>query len=318
MNGPYLLVSIPPALRGARYTYDDEQSLQNHAIQSWKDSGFLPVSVNTSAELNRFPDHAQQLAHADVTVLSVESPATLYPDYLPPLKASLIKATEAFPDSTVAITNADIIFTGNILQDPAWKYLNKSTFLVAHRTDVDALPNHALSTTNDNDSRPNPSIYRSGIDVVIANAECFRSSLSFLSADLTFGLPWWDLYLPLALMACNLELHHLNPDQFLHLRHTDRWDESWWNLIGKKATNHLALSLQSQQGSPGLDTWHDDVSRVYTPIRTLKKELRLLRSKLHAVSSGNRYTKPLDPQLIEIANLTESLVCDASRDTFND
>lgn len=211
---------------------------------------FLPVSVNTSAELKRFPDHAQQLANAEVALLSVEAPATLYPDYLPPLKDTLTKATTTFPDSVIGITNADIIITGNLLHDSACKQLNEDTFFVAHRTDVDALPTHELSTTNGNTDRLNSSAYRSGIDIVIANAGHLRSSLHYISTDLTIGLPWWDLYLPLALLACNLELHHLNPDKFLHLRHSDRWDESWWNLIGKRATSHLTLSLQGQQKSP--------------------------------------------------------------------
>lgn len=36
------------------------------------------------------------------------------------------------------------------------------------------------------------------------------------------------------------------------------------------------------------------------------------------MSSGDQFTKSLDPQLIEIANLTENLVCDASKYKLND
>lgn len=311
MSRPYLLASIPPVLRGVSFSHSDEQSLQCLAIQSWKDAGFMPISINTNAELKRYPDHVQQLTNAGVPVLSLEPPPhALFPDYLPPLKSALIKATAAFPDSTIGITNADTVFTDKTTEALLYQQQDLESFFVAHRTDVDSIPINSFNAAHCEASLSNAFVYRAGIDFVFTSSTNYKKALDYICPGLTFGLPWWDLYLPLALMACNLELHHLDPNRFLHIRHSDRWDESWWNMIGTKATSHMNLALQKQQVLPHLVKWRNEVNKVNSPAQTLKIKIMSMISRLVALTSGNQYIRPLDPQLLEIVNLTESLVCD--------
>jgi len=305
----YLIVSIPPILRGVQYASADNDSLQNLAIQSWKDSGFTPLSVNTIAELNRYPEHAQELARMGVDCFSVEAPKLPYPDYLPSLRAALLRVIAAFPESLIAVTNADIIFNLSESGLTTLRLLGEANCLVAHRTDIDSLGHKPTLADQSIVAEGNPSFFGSGIDFVAAKACSFSTTLDCLSGDLILGLPWWDLFLPLALVASNHNLNHLDSTQFLHFRHSDRWEEKWWNLIGKKSSRFFYLAVRRNVMEPPIRKWIDGYLRASTPLRALRETVRRLKCRLRAFALQKQYVQSLDPRLLDIVYLTESLVC---------
>lgn len=309
MKRPILVTSIPPVLRGIRLNSENAGGLQNQVIHSWTNSGFTPISVNTIAELNRYPNHAEQLAKMGVETVAVEPPRRPYPNYLPPLRKSLQIVIETFPGTVIAITNADIVFALSETDRSSLFNLDQSTCLLAHRTDIDDQHIAFQSPSECTQLGLNSSIYRAGIDFVAAKAVAYKKSLNYLSNDLTFGLPWWDLFLPLSLIASRVNLQHLDPSRFIHLRHSDRWETKWWNQVGKASSKYLYSSTRKTAASQDFVEWGRGYSRITSPLRTLKHKGRRVEYRVSAFLNGNHCDEPLDSQLLELAKMTEKLVC---------
>lgn len=303
----YLLVSIPPWLRGRRYASADKSSLQNRVIRSWITTGFIPLSVNTRAELQEHPLHAQELAQAGVRVLPVAAPPKPYPDYLPNLLDSLQVCIDTFPDSLIAITNADIYIT--ICQSEISSLLqNHRSCILAHRWEVDTVEHDKSHPSEQPLVSLHPSTNVYGIDFVAAKASSFRDSIPFLSKEMAFGLPWWDLYVPLALAASNHQILHIDPSRFLHQRHEDRWDSFWWNKIGKHATRHFYATIKRLQAPPTMRMWINTYKELYSPHQTIRTAFYLLKCRAKAIAYYSSYKKQLDPRIGQLTEETKKII----------
>ena len=300
-----LLVSIPPSLRGEIFTDLPDSSLQHHLIRSWHEAGFKPISMNTPSELEANPSHRTALANAGVASLEVPSTGVGFPDYLPNLVAALRLVVDRFPGEVIAITNADIHIA---LQESVLanlRDLESNCFLLSHRTDVN---DKALFDLPVEQRHGGEGSYLPGIDFVAARVEAFKAALPFLGDELTIGLLWWDLLLPMALFAAGATKHHLSSLQFLHLKHSDRWEVDWLYRIGKTATCHLNASIQSFRSPAFAFVWSLAYQKLASPLQSPRVMKSRLGMRLEYMRQGNSY--PV--YLYDVLRMTKGLVCEPS------
>jgi len=212
MPGRTLVTSIPPRLtRPLADGSDHGPAWQARCVSSWQELGFRVISVNPAAELDRVPPLP------DV-------------EYRPPRQAGaggpvriveLVRAARAEPVDLVGIVNADICLEPSSRRGVA---VPSGAVAVAHRVDV-TLP------TDETGER-----YRWGLDLVL----CARETLPELPDDgFELGRPWWDYWLPLALVAGGLRLENLAGVHALHLRHPTRFSPASWTSFGARFSRWL-------------------------------------------------------------------------------
>ena len=298
-----LLVSIPPSLRGEIFADCSDASLQHRLIRSWIAAGFKPLSLNTHLELKKHPAHRSALAKAGVDVLEVPPTGHRFPDYLPNLVAALGLVVDRCPGEVIAITNADIHIA--LLEPVASRLrdLEPDHFLLSHRTDVNDL---ALFDLPIERRQGREDSYLPGIDFVAARAEALKAAIPFLGDELTIGMPWWDLLLPMALLAAGASKQHLNSLQFLHLNHSDRWEARWFERIGTTATRHLIAAIQGFRAPVSAFVWSLAYQKLVSPLQSPQ----VMRSRLRMRLDCLRQPRFCPVYLDDVLRMTEGLVCE--------
>jgi hypothetical protein len=223
-----LASSLPPQLRGQPLDPAASNSLQLRTLGSWLKAGFSPLSFHTAAELAAQPDHAKRLAQAGVAVLEVNQTD---PEPLPNLLACLKALAAAHPTALLAITNADILLANGSSLPQTLKNLGPNQALIGRRlnvpSDADADANTSSALAGFRDAY--------GFDFFAVHTASLLRALPLIPEGLVFGRPWWDLFLPLALLAAGLELRDPGPDLFLHPNHQERWSAEQWFRFGQQA-----------------------------------------------------------------------------------
>ena len=298
-----LLVSIPPSLRGEIFADRSDSSLQRRLIRSWLEAGFKPISLNTPTELEANPNHQAALAEAGVELLEVPPTGVGFPDYLPNLVEALRLAADRFPGEVIALTNADIHITLQESDRARLDGLRTDCFLLSHRTDV---ADQALFELPIERRHGDGNSYIGGIDFVVARAEAFKAALPFLGDELTIGLPWWDLLLPMALLAAGATKQHLSSLQFLHLKHSDRWEVRWLDRIGATATRHLNASIQGFRAPSSAFVWSLAYQKLVSPLQSPK----VMKSRLRMQLDYLRQRRSCPVYLYDVLRMTEGLVCE--------
>lgn len=298
-----LLVSIPPSLRGEIFADRFDSSLQRRLIRSWLEAGFKPISLNTPTELQANPDHQAALAEAGVELLEVPPTGVGFPEYLPNLVEALRLASDRFPGEVIALTNADIHITLQESDRAHLHGLRADCFLLSHRTDVadQALFDLPIERRHGDDDS-----YLGGIDFVVARAEAFKAALPFLGNELTIGLPWWDLLLPMALLAAGATKQHLNSLQILHLKHTDRWDIRWFDRIGTTASRDLNASIQGYRVPAAAFVWSLAYRKLVSPLQSPQ----VMKSRLITFLEYLRARRSCPVYLYDVLRMTEGFVCE--------
>jgi len=234
LHSPVILSSIPPSLRGVRFSQADDSSFQHRIIHSWQHISRQIVSLNTGDELMNNTDHHSALLQNEIDVLT--APSSIVPGfaYLPSVKESLLLAAKLFPDRLLIILNADIkiVNWSNLLA--SLRALGNNQSMISHRLDV--------ATFEPSD--PSSSPYLGGYDFFACNSKLLAAAANLLPGTLTFALPWWDLYLGLALSLCSDNLILGDPGNLKHLIHSDRWDFDNWHLIGRSGRREFADTLR--------------------------------------------------------------------------
>jgi len=220
-------------------------------------------------------------------------------------------AVHNYHDSAIGVTNADIVFAPEI--DIVNSYYNcfDEVCLLAHRTDCDSLPFIASSSSSVKTAQA--SVYFSGIDFVAATASSFKQILNYLSPELSFGLPWWDLYLPLSMLNIGKRLIHLDSRCFYHLRHFDRWSVEKWNSIGMCAASHFYLSLKNIGTSELLLRWLNDFEQTRSPAFAYNKNFRRQLNVFISIIKNKNNDECIDDRNLLLAKSIESLVCSPDR-----
>jgi hypothetical protein len=301
------LVSIPPVLRGEAFAASDPSSLHQRLIRSWLQAGFEPVSINTAFELDKHPDHHEHLKALGVGGLVVPATEGNYPPYLPNLRLALELAAERYPGEVLAITNADIFIDLDDSSHHQLRLLRHDGFLMAHRTDIDDDTLFGLSPAERRQLKLcEPFV--AGIDFIAARSETMRLATDFLSPDLTIGLPWWDLLLPMALFAVGATRSFLASDQFLHLKHEERWDPRWLDQVGTRATRYLHRTIKTHKAPASAFVWASAYSQLVSPLQTLSAHKSRWITRFEHIKQGRH----CPAYLFDVLRMTEGLVCEQS------
>lgn len=303
------LVSIPPVLRGVPFSGSDPASLQQRLIRSWMDAGFAVVSLNTPSELKSHPTHEECLRQLGVDVHVVPSSEGDFPAYLPNLRESLRLVSQRFPGEVLAITNADIHIQFDSPSQQRLARLAATDFLLAHRTDVEDESYLDLAIAERRGQQLHTP-FLPGIDFIAARAETFKQAIPFLSPDLTIGLPWWDLLLPMALMAAGATRSFLASDQFLHTKHQERWDPRWLDQVGSSATRFLHRQIKAFKAPASSYVWSLAYSQITSPVQSLSVYKSRFITRIEHLKQRRR----CPASLMDTLRLTEALVCEQGWD----
>jgi hypothetical protein len=233
-----LLSSIPPCLRGEAFDSSKPDQLQNRVLKSWKELTSLIASIHTAHELESNPSLSGSLASEGVIPVTVSNPEACSLRHLPHLCTSLQWAADSHPNSIVVLTNSDIVLSPTSDLRSSLCSLEPDEMMLARRLNIQHFGDSNLFEQFDN----------AGFDLFAFHASAIPLLLPFLPDVLQFGVPWWDLYLPLACIAAGLKLvKPSDSSTCLHLNHSDRWNADTWFRVGVRADAalHAALRMHS-------------------------------------------------------------------------
>lgn len=234
-NPPIVLAtSIPPCLRGQDYVHSNSHLLQNHALQSWIEVTPLIISIHTSSEIAAHSSLAISLSSAGVKTAILSEYSGCFCSTLPQLSASLQWIADNYPNSLVVVTNSDIILSHVDQFRESIAALRPNEVFLARRLNIESV--------SDNDGTPD----NAGFDLFCFHSSAISRVLPFLPLALQFGIPWWDLYFPLACIAAGLKLVKPHMDYCLHPNHSDRWNADAWFDVGLEAYYSFQASLRSR------------------------------------------------------------------------
>ena len=234
---PLLFTSIPPRQEGRDFAATGLAAPQLETIRSWIEAGFQPVSIHMAGEIDRHPQLPEALlaTAVDCEVVDAfagESPSTP----LCPI-IDLLQAIHARADETpFAIINADIRIHGFGHDGPValMQRLADDEFLIGQRTDVGP----------GRDGGVHEKVFPHGFDFLAMHRRWIRPVLAFLSPTLAFGRPWWDHYLPLALIACGVRPRLVDPGRLCHDIHDNRWNWRHYCSVGKSAMHSFQTAAE--------------------------------------------------------------------------
>ncbi len=302
-----IATSIPPMLNRRASAADGiTTDIRDEAINSWRNIGADIYSMNTSAELERNPDLRLFIEARDISILSVPS-TSHQPGHLPNLRSSLQSICKHDCPGLIAIMNSDIILDFSNHDLDIIHKADETSFFVAHRCDISELEKR-YTPVSDRSLGAGFKPCRNGLDLFIAHRNLLLKSLRFLSPDLTLGLPWWDLALPVALLAAGGSMQHLDYRKVLHIEHDQRsWGTASFNRMGYSAVHHLRRSLTEHNPSSTAMLWLS--ATEWVKAKHSRPIQKLARLKLRA----GRYRRgiweePLSNWLSETAELTQSLI----------
>lgn len=255
---PLLFTSIPPRLRGVTLESDRADAPQVAVIRSWARAGFQPVSVNMEHEVAGSPRFREALAEYGVeSVVLTSSAARAARGPLCPLLDFLRAIRHRADDASIAVVNADIRLASAAGEPLAAlvRDLAPGEHLVAQRTDISPRA----------DGRRRETVHPHGFDFLAFHGSWIDRVDQCLSPALEFGLPWWDHYLPLALIAFGCRTRLVHPGWCLHEAHAERWSRRHYCGVGRLAMRHFLGSLARASDPAPSRAWIDMVDLEAVP-----------------------------------------------------
>ncbi len=210
-----LLTSIPPRFaRRDGSGVDVGPAYAAQCVRSWRECGFEPHTVNAAAE-----ESAGLIGSEAIRRLDVARDAR--PLCGKPLVwlDDLLRAARSVSDGPVAITNADILLEPAAEAARLVAALRPGQCVVAKRVDVPTL------------GARDGQAYPEGYDFFAFHVEDLRG---LGESPFVFGLPWWDQYLPIALLLRGVRPVPLPGPFAYHLLHQERWDWELWARLGRQ------------------------------------------------------------------------------------
>ena len=248
VSRPLLFASIPPRTQGIPFSPEERGNAQTETIRSWIRAGFQPVAVTSSDEAARHPELAAALQSCGAewcVCPRPNGPAAAAP--LVPIVDLLRIMRVRAVDAPVAITNADIDFASSSGRELAARVeaLADGEYLLGQRTDM----------SRGVEGWERLGVFAHGFDFVAFRGSWIDRIAGLLSPDLQLGRPWWDHYLPLALIAAGAETRLLHPGWFRHAVHDNRWNRRHYHQIGRAAAAHFREALRAAGDPPGSRDW---------------------------------------------------------------
>lgn len=183
-----LYTSIPPSRPGP--TGDSSPSdVQKALVETWRQAGFSPVSINTAVEHERHRGLRETISSLGMQALVVERPATPAAagdlgrlDHLCSLSQFLSAIHGMQPAGVAAIVNADIGMSPGVDAQAVATAAEATGNVIGQRLDVSGSPEGA--------ERVSETMDVNGVDFVAFRSESVPGLNGLLPAGLRFGMPW--------------------------------------------------------------------------------------------------------------------------------
>lgn len=266
---PRLITSIPP--RMSRVDSDGVEigeSYLRKCAASWFESGFDIYSINSLKERGRVPliDGVRYVFLDRDASAEAGKPLVYLED--------LLNTAVMGYQGPVAITNADILFSSGHSAAELVSGITEGTAALHQRLDF-----HRLSSIDQGQ------VYVQGLDLFLAHSDDLKKvSLN----PFVFGMPWWDHYLPIALMINGVSIQCATPGTINHLIHQDRWDFDSWYKFGCKFAQSVER-VKLEKGNSLHINWY------FNEYRDIQRSLRLkLKSALRFRGEGKTFSRSLE------------------------
>jgi hypothetical protein len=218
-----LFTSIPSRFsRILKNGSDVGKTYANDCAESWHKSGFRPFTVNaTSEDVTAIAEEmgVEQILLERSSLGIYGKPLIYLSDFL----SSACKTTSG----PVAITNADILIEIKKEDLSAIEGLTPGSYLAHKRIDIE-----------DPGTRVGIECFQ-GYDFFVFHTEDLAK---IRSTAFTFGMPWWDLFLPTAMRIRGHHPVQISQPSAFHLLHQERWDSKNWIDIGFRFLNEIEVN----------------------------------------------------------------------------
>ncbi len=228
MKKPVLVTSIPPKIKrvGPNGEMLGLEYMQS-CVDSWINSGFTPISVNSRREFATTPKHIKGVEYVFVdrdANAFVGKPLVYIQDML------RIGANRS--EGFFVLTNADILLKSSKDVFESLSRVCSGQFIAERRFDIPSTD--CISGVKFSD----------GYDFFAFNSE---DILSYSDEGFVFGVPWWDHYLPLKMALAGLEKIDIEKPFVYHLRHSERWDPDLWRMFGSVFMRIISKELEQTE-----------------------------------------------------------------------
>jgi hypothetical protein len=256
-----LITSLPPNL--SRLDPQGEEigaEYQERCIESWRQAGFEPISVNSAGESYRHPVRM-------IPVSRDASAVTGHPNVF--LADLLAAASNEAKGGPVVVTNADLLIRPGTSLVEAIRELRPREFIFSRRVNI-----QRPDETNGMPGRFGYDFFAGHADEI---AEC-------PDGGMVFGAPWWDHYLPLMMFAQGCRIYQTEP-AVLHLEHELRlrgWEELGQRFVtqtqarvaNERFRSQLGDAIKGRSGHPLSDLKYSVWKRL--PRNAALKQRRML------------------------------------------
>lgn len=265
MNLVPLITSIPPQMRRMVGDHDVGMAYRRACIESWRAAGLQAVTVNSVRErairqsLSDHPELEIVEANRDAE-RDVGRPLIHFHDLLQ-------AACRVREHGVVIITNADVMLRDAASVNELCRRVTPTSAVMARRIDV-ATPEATAGSP-----------FFGGFDFFAVHTTQLGK---IADIRLVFGAPWWDYYLPIALMAQGVRVVLTDASVASHLRHAERWDLPLWRNMGSRFLRGVRTLLDdSPAAAPALRAYADLFHRCVNK-RDVAAFLQALRSPWRA------------------------------------
>lgn len=188
--------------------------IQQKAITSWNNHGFNVISVNTASEIALLDAHFKSVRFVEATRDASDrfQKPLIYLD-------DIFTALQSCGSHICGIINADIHLMPNEYLADFIRTLATDSFVFGSRCDVDSLNNDPED------------LFLKGRDYFFFDRSLIAG---FTGTSFCLGAPWWDIWLPFAVMGTGVKPKQIQEKIAKHVRHEIRWDQdACWNECGK-------------------------------------------------------------------------------------
>lgn len=213
MQKSVLVTSIPPKIKrvGANGEMLGIEYMQS-CVDSWIDSGFTPISVNSRREFATTPNHIK-----GVEYIFVDRDANAFVGKPLVYIQDMLRIGANRSEGFFVLTNADILLKGSKDIFESLSGICSGQFIAERRFDIPSTD--CVSGVK----------FTDGYDFFAFNSE---DILGYSDDGFVFGIPWWDHYLPLKMALAGFNKIEIAKPFVYHLEHDERWDPDLWRMFG--------------------------------------------------------------------------------------
>lgn len=260
-----LLTSIPKnTLRQDCHGTEIGRDYLRSCIESWQNSGFTPISVNSQKEIQVNCPDMEGVRY--ISVKRDASHATGKPlIYL----NDLIHVAVTLASGPVVITNADIFLDCTQEIRTFIQRLKPGKCLILKRFEIEtAYARNGVESSF-------------GYDFFAFHVKDIQK---YAESKLVFGMPWWDHYVPIFLAFHGVSILTESTPCVFHLVHNERWNANHGVKYGFKFMDIVNSDIEAMDLESGLiNTYVENFHLLATSIDIISR-IRYIINKTRGVS----------------------------------